>query len=326
MENGHKLSKSKVVKDIPLVCSNELAAVEFFEKQRWGNTPCCIHCGSVNVYKMESLEAVGEGMLQRVRNKRFLWRCKDCKKQYTVRIGTVYEESRIELRHWAYAFWRACTSKKGVSALEIKRHCQISYKSALFLMNRIRFAMAPEPNAPKLRGDVECDEMYVGARKPRYKVGPQGRGAATKKIPVFCAVERNGSLRRRILPDVNGATVTAALREEVSQRARIISDESAIYSGLDARFDGGHETVNHRTKEYVRLGTNVHTNTVESTHALVKRGIVGIYHNVSREYLHRYLWHFDFLWNNREMNDGERTIAAIKGAEGKRLTYRPLVN
>jgi hypothetical protein len=118
-----------------------------------------------------------------------------------LRIGTVYEESRIELRHWCYAFWRAATSKKGVSALEIKRHCQISYRSALFLMNRIRFAMAPEPDAPKLTGTVELvelDEVYVGPRRPRYK-GTSGPGRSTTKTPVFCAVERGGQLRRRIV-------------------------------------------------------------------------------------------------------------------------------
>jgi len=132
----HSLSKSSIIAEIPLACSDELAAVEFFEKQRWGANPCCVHCGSVNVYKMVDAKT-GE------RNRRYLWRCRDCKQQSTVRLGTVYEESRLPMRHWAYAFWRACTSKKGVSALEIKRHCQISYKSALFLMNRIRFAMAP---------------------------------------------------------------------------------------------------------------------------------------------------------------------------------------
>ena len=136
METGHRLSKSEVIEELPLACSDELAAVEFFEKRRWGNTPCCVRCGSVDVHKMVDSKT-GE------RNKRFLWRCHDCKEQYTVRIGAVYEESRIPMRHWAYAFWRAATSKKGVSALEIKRQCQISYKSALFLMNRIRFAMAP---------------------------------------------------------------------------------------------------------------------------------------------------------------------------------------
>jgi len=253
------------------------------------------------------------------RNKRFLWRCRDCKEQFTVRIGTVYEESRIELRHWAYAFWRACTSKKGVSALEIKRQCQISYKSALFLMNRIRFAMAPDPDAPKLRGDVECDETYIGPRRPRYK-GTSKHGRGTSKTPVFVAVQRNGELRRRVIADVTAHTLKGAIREEIDRRARIITDEHRSYTGIGTEFSGGHETVSHGTYEFVR--SNNHTNTAESTHALVKRGIVGIYHNVSREYLHRYLWQFDFLWNNRELNDGERTYVAIKAAEGKRLMYK----
>jgi transposase-like protein len=192
MKDRHSLTQSKVVADIPLACSDELAAVEFLEQQRWANTPCCVRCGSVDVYKMTDAKT-GE------RNRRFLWRCRDCKEQYTVRIGTVYEESRIPLRHWCYAFWRACTSKKGVSALEIKRQCQISYKSALFLMNRIRFAMAPDGDDPKLNGTVECDETYIGPRKPRYP-GISRKGRGTSKTPVFCAVERQGHLRRRLGP------------------------------------------------------------------------------------------------------------------------------
>ncbi|MFY9950012.1 MAG: IS1595 family transposase [Candidatus Sulfotelmatobacter sp.] len=207
-ERRQQLAKSKTVEDIPLACSNELTAVEFLEKQRWGNTPACVKCGSVEVYKMKDAKT-GE------RNSRYLWRCRDCKEQYTVRIGTVYEESRIELRHWCYAFWRACTSKKGVSALEIKRHCQISYKSALFLMNRIRFAMAPESNNPKLAGIVEADETYIGARRPRYRGTALKSGRGTSKTAVFVAVERNGQLRRRIIPDVTGHTLKTALREEV---------------------------------------------------------------------------------------------------------------
>src|ERR1022692_5181104 len=192
MKKRHQLSKSEIIDDIPLACSSELAAVEFIEEQRWGKTPGCVHCGSVEVYKMMDAKT-GQ------RNSRYLWRCRDCKEQYTVRIGTVYEESRIDLRHWCYAFWRASTSKKGVSALEIKRHCQISYKSALFLMNRIRFAMAPDGSEPKLNGIVECDETYIGPRKPRYK-GTSRRGRGTSKTPVFVAVERNGRIRRRIVP------------------------------------------------------------------------------------------------------------------------------
>jgi transposase-like protein len=231
----------------------------------------------------------------------------------------VYEESRIELRHWCYAFWRACTSKKGVSALEIKRHCQISYKSALFLMNRIRFAMAPDlETAPLLNGTVEVDETYVGG-KPRYK-GTSKRGRGTSKTPVFAAVERGGNIRRHVIADVTGKTLKAAIRQVVDPRARIMSDEFKAYRGIGKEFAGGHESVCHSAKEYAR--GDVHTNTAESSFALVKRGIIGVYHNVSSEYLHRYLWQFDFVWNSRKLNDGERTVLAVKSAEGKRLMYK----
>ncbi|MGH9328236.1 MAG: IS1595 family transposase [Terriglobia bacterium] len=310
-EERTELAKSEVVENIPLACADELAAVELFEHLRWGNDPACVHCGSIDVYKMTDA-TTGK------RNKRYLWRCHDCKKQFTVRIGTVYEESRIDLRHWAYAFWRASTSKKGVAALEIMRHCQISYKSALFLMNRIRFAMAPDnPAANLLVGTVECDETYVGG-KPRFRgnrPGPTG----TKTL-IFAAVERRGRIRRRVVADVRSDTLKSAIRHVVSTDARIITDELRSYHGLANEFAGGHETVAHTTGEYVR--GDIHTNTVESSFALLKRGIHGIYHNVSKEYLHRYLWQADFLWNTRKLNAGERTIAAIRLAEGRRLMYR----
>ena len=315
-KSTHNLSKSALIAEIPAACSNELAAVEFFETQRWGSCPCCVKCGSVAVYQMKDAKT-GE------RSKRYLWRCRDCKEQYTVRIGTVYEESRLPMRHWAYAFWRACTSKKGVSALEIQRHCQISYKFALFLMNRIRFAMAPDlPTAPPLTGIVECDETYVGGR-PRFP-GTSKRGRGTKKTPVFAAVERGGSIRRHVVADVTGRTLKAAIRNVVDPRATIMTDENSSYQGIGEGFTGGHLTVTHSKKEYARGIIN--TNTAESSFALVKRGIIGTYHNVSKEHLHRYLWQFDFVWNTRKMNDGERTVAAIQAAEGKRFMYSSAVN
>jgi len=306
----HQLSKSEIIDNIPLACSDEPTAVEFMEKQRWGNNPACVHCGSIEVYKMTDA-TTGQ------RNRRFLWRCRDCGKQYTVRIGTIYEESRIELRHWCYAFWRAVTSKKGVAALEIMRHCQITYKSALFMMSRIRFAMAPEPSQ-KLNGIVEIDETYIGG-KPRYK-GNNPRGRGTSKTPVFAAVERGGRIRRRVIANITGETLKEAIRDEVSEQARLITDDFPVYKKICGDHEGGHHTVCHSTREYVR--GNIHTNTVESSFALVKRGIMGVYHNVSRDYLHRYLWQFDFIWNTRHLNDGERTARLIRVTEGKRLMYK----
>jgi transposase-like protein len=294
-----------------VVCSNELAAVEFLENTRWGECPCCVHCGSVAVFQLKD-KKTGE------RNKRFLWKCKDCKKQYTVRIGMVCEESRIPLRHWCLAFWLMSVSKKGVSALQVMRQTGISYKSALFLVHRIRFAMAPASEQPKLSGVVECDETCVGG-KPRLGTGPHKRGLGTVKTPVFIMVERGGNIRRQIMPNVTAKNVKAAIREMVSKNAEIHTDENRVYQGLGNEF-AGHGTVCHRAYEYSREG--VHNNTAESSNALLKRGLMGVYHAVSKQHLHRYVAEFDFRWNARKMNDGERTELAIRSADGKRLMYR----
>jgi transposase-like protein len=310
------LDKSEVIQEMPAICSNELAAVEFFERQLWGGKPHCAHCHSASVYQMKDAKT-GQ------RNKAYLWRCHECKKQFTVRIGTVLEESRIPLKHWAYAFWRMATSKKGVAALEIQRHCQISYPSALFLLHRIRSAMTPD-SGPKLKGVVEADETYVGG-KPRPgdgKVHKRGRG--TKKSPVFAIVERDGSIRRSVVPNVSGRTLKSALQECVDPSARIITDELSAYNGLHNLFRGGHDVVQHSIGEYAR--GDVNTNTAESSFAILKRGITGIYHAVSKKHLHRYVGEFDFRWNTRRLNDGERTMEAIRGASGKRLSYRNLVS
>jgi transposase-like protein len=305
--------KSETIAEIPLACCDELAAVEFLEKRLWKGEPFCHHCDSRNVYQMK--DSKGQ------RNKRFLWRCHDCKGQFTVRLGTVFEESRLPLRHWCYAFWRASTSKKGVSALEIKRHTQISYRSALFLMHRIRFAMTQNPaESPLMTGTVEVDETYVGG-KPRIGTGYHKRGRGTKKIPVLGIVQRDGNIHRRVVADVSGATLKSAIRECVDKQARIITDEHLAYRGLGKEFAGGHHTVNHGTREYAR--GDVWTNTAESSFALIKRGLMGVYHAVSKKHLHRYLGEFDFRWNTRNLNDGQRTSLAIESAMGKRLIMQP---
>ena len=312
--NTAHLEKSETIEKIPLACCDESAAVEFFEEQIWQGKPHCPQCESSKVYQMMDAKTG-------TRNKRFLWRCHDCKQQFTIRIGTVLEESRLPLRHWVYAFWRASTSKKGVSALEIKRQCQISYPSALFLLHRIRFAMTPEPGTtPKMTGTVEADETYIGG-KPRPGTGPHKRGRGTSKTPVLGIVQRDGNIHRRVVTDVSAATLKSAIRECVDAQARIITDEHLAYRGLGKEFAGGHHTVNHGTREYAR--GDVWTNTAESSFALIKRGLRGVYHAVSKKHLPRYLGEFDFRWNTRNMNDGDRTSLAIQSAMGKRLIMQP---
>lgn len=316
------MEQTDVIEEMPMVCSDELAAVEFFEDKIWQGVPLCAHCESPNVYQMKDAKT-GQ------RNKAFLWRCHACKKQFTVRIGTVLEESRIPLRHWAYAFWRMASSKKGVAALEIARHCQISYPSALFLLQRVRFAMTPERGkSPKLGGIVECDETYVGGR-PRHGVvprigkrGPRPNADPTAKMPVFGMVERGGRIHRRVTPVVSAKNLKDTIRECVDRSATISTDQCNLYRGIGKDFDGGHVRVNHSIKQWVRGDAS--TNTAESSFAVLKRGLTGIYHAVSKKHLHRYVNEFDFRWNTRNLNDGERTVAAVQGAAGKRLDYKTL--
>lgn len=306
-----------VLMALPIACSNEKAAVEFMESQRWGDTPACPRCGSVNVYQMKDSKT-GE------RQANYRWLCRDCKGaklvcQYTVRTDTVFEDSRIELRHWCYAFWRASTSKKGVSALEIHRQTGLSYKSSLFLLHRIRFAMAPSSPSP-LRGTIEADETYVGGKPRHRKIGAGRKGIRTKKAPVLALVERDGRVRTKHLANVTGRTLKDELRKHVHPSARIITDEWPGYNGVGQYFQGGHEKVCHKDGEYAR--GDVTTNTVESFFAIFKRGINGIYHAVSKEHLHRYLAEFEFRYNYRGLEDSQRTAAAIRSAQGKRLMYK----
>lgn len=307
-------AKSEIVSDIPLACADEKAAVEFLEKHRWKDAPCCPECGDTDVYTI-TMRCSDE------REKNGRWRCRGCGKLYSVRTGTVMEESRIPLRHWVYAFWRATTSKKGVSAKEIQRHTGVSYKSALFLMHRIRFAMADGLVGKKLSGVVECDEAFIGG-KPRHKA-TENRGLKTKQ-PIMAMVERNGRVHTRVIANVTGKILKGAIREVVDKASTIMTDENWCYKAIGKEYDGGHKTVNHKKHQYVN--GDIYTNTVEGYFSLVKRGVYGIWHNVSRKHLHRYLAATEFRYNHRHLEDGERVVAAIKAGEGKRLVYRKSAN
>ena len=205
-----------------------------------------------------------------------------------------------------------------MSAKQIQRLTGLSYKSALFLLHRVWFPMA-DMQGVKLSGTVEADETYVGG-KPRPGTGYHKRGRGTSKTPVFAMVERNGRVQSRVVADVTAATLKGAIREVVQAQSRLMTDESQSYNGLATEFAGGHHTVCHSAGEYAR--GDVHSNTAETVFSLVKRGMYGVYHNVSKRHPHRYLAEFDFRWNHRQVEDGERTVAAIRGAEGKRLLYR----
>jgi transposase-like protein len=322
-----KNPKSTILKELRSAVHGEQAAVEFLEKHRWGSSPACPRCGDTDVYRMMNRDAPG------LREENLRWRCRGCKKMYSVRTGLVLEESRLPVRVWVYAFWKASASKKGVSALQISRECEISYKSALFLMHRIRYAMLEDTTgSPKLSGTVEVDETYVGG-KPRFrmpardpKTGQPVEGRQTlaaleamkPKAPVMALVERGGRVRVRHIERVDRETLGAAVREMVEAGSTLYTDENPSYQHLGEKFR--HATVKHSAREYAR--GDVSTNTVEGFFSLLKRGVYGTFHSVSKHHLHRYLAEFEFRYNHRKIDDGARTLAAIRGAEGKRLLYK----
>ena len=297
--------KSKTISRIPKACADETAAVEFMESMRWDGEPACPRCGDTDVYQMRA-RATGE------RSARFLWRCRGCRRQYTVRVGTVMEDSPIPLRHWCFAFWAACSSKKGVSALQIRRQTGLSYKSALFLMHRIRFAMNGAGNTGLLSGDVEADETWVGGRLRKRAYGSRQkkrRGgfspeARANKTPVMAIIERDGQVRAKVPTDVTGGSLAGHLRSNVDMAAsRLHTDEWKGYVRVGHEFAGGHYTVKHKFNEYVRRDGDVTAgvNNCEAFFAILKRGVIGTFHAVSRKHLHRYVSEFEFRWNTRTL-------------------------
>lgn len=251
------------------------------------------------------------------------YQCNACREQFTVTVGTVMEDSHLPLSKWALAFHFMASSKKGIRALQLMRNLGLgSYRTAWFLAHRIREAMkGPELPESPLKGIVEVDEAYIGG-KPRHGDGKvHKRGMGTSKTPVVSLVERDGRKRTVVMPKVTANNIREVVNAHVAPNAEIHTDDSRVYILKTRR----HSRVNHSKKQYAfnRVdGVTVTTNTVESSFALLKRGVYGTFHHVSKKHLHRYCNEFDFRWNGRGLKDTERRDEAVKGSEGKRLTYK----
>lgn len=291
---------------------NEDEARTYLESLRWPNGPVCPHCQSQDVTRMEGKKH-RNGAIQ----------CNACRQQFTVTVGGVMESSKIPLVKWCMAFHLICSSKKGFSAAQLQRELGLgSYKSAWFMLHRIRHAM--EQDVPdQLIGAVEVDETYVGGKPRGAGYHPRGRG--TSKAPVIVLVQRDGNAVCKPVARVTGQELRGEIIRTVAKEATILTDEFSVYNGIGDHFMGGHETVNHGKKEYFRVGESglpIHTNTAECFFSLVKRGHYGVYHQMSKKHLHRYCHEFGFRWNFRRLSDKACREAAIVGASGKRLMYR----
>lgn len=303
---------------------NEVAAYSFVEARVWPNGPVCPHCGGVDRISKMGGKSTRIGA----------YKCYQCRKPFTVKVGTVFEASHVPMRHWLQAMFLMSSSKKGISSNQLHRTLGVTLKTAWFMSHRIREAMRtvgmePMGGAGEI---VEVDETLMGkvegAPKHLHTGGTQYRNI------VLTLVERGGKARSFHIDGTTSATLGEIMRASISRDSTLMTDQAKWYDGIGKEF-ASHHSVEHGADEYVRY-TNVkmfpsgepfviHTNTVEGYYSVFKRGMKGVYQHCKEKHLHRYLAEFDFRYNNRVrlgVGDIERTERAIKGIVGKRLTYR----
>lgn len=305
------------------------AAREHLEALHWPNGPVCPHCGSVDAKRLPDQRGKPSKRFPEGSVRKGVVQCNGCRQQFTVTVGTVFSDSKVPLNKWLLAVHLLCASKKGISAHQLHRMLGVTYKTAWFMAHRIREAMAGDGFAPLGGGGkiVEADETYYGhvEDKTRGKTTIRGKRGLGGKRPIVSLVERGGSVRSFYAGVATKETVNGILKANVAKETRLHTDESRLYGDAKAHF-AEHLTVKHSAGEYVNLeDRSIHTNTIEGYFSIFKRGMRGVYQHCAEKHLHRYLAEFDFRYNHRValgIGDIERTRAAIRGAEGKRLTYR----
>jgi transposase-like protein len=298
---------------------DEAAAYAFLESILWPGGPVCPHCGGV-----ERISPM-KGKSTRIGT----YKCYQCRKPFTVKVGTVFESSHVPLRKWLQATFLMCASKKGISAHQLHRTLEVSYPTAWFMEHRIREAMRSGELAPMggAGGIVEVDETFIGNdRTMKPKGEKKGRGYAHKHKVLTLIDRKAGTARTMVVDDLKAATLTPILQANIDRETRVMTDEAGQYAHLGDSF-ADHEFVHHGAEEWAR--GEVHTNTLEGFFSIFKRGMKGVYQHCAKKHLHRYAAEFEFRYNNRAyhgVNDSERAERALAGIKGKRLTYRQSPN
>ncbi len=304
---------------------DEASAYEYLEELRWQGNPECPHCGASHVTFIRPMNGKSRATRTGAQSERRVWKCGECRKQFSVLTDTVMHGTKIAVRTWVLVLFEMCASKNGVSAREVERKYGLTPRSAWFLTHRIREAMK-DNGLGMFVGTVTADETWIGgkpANRHGHKPGQGGQGK-TDKTPVLSLVDRGtGAVRSRVVPDVTGATLRKIIAENVDMAGSVLhTDSGAQYRDMGKEFLA-HETVDHKAGEYVR--GDVTTNHAEGYFSQLKRSIDGTHHHVSTEHLQRYLAEFDYRYATRKSNDGERMADLVSRTGGRRLAYKPLI-
>ncbi|WP_424975284.1 IS1595 family transposase [Dinoroseobacter sp. S124A] len=308
---------------------DEAAAFEHVESMLWADGPACPHCGVVDcAYRLTGVRTKPSKKNPEGKERHGLWKCRECRKQFTVRKGTIFEESHLPLHLWLQAIHLMVSSKKGISSHQLHRVLGITYKSAWFLTHRIRECMRSDTLAPfgSNGGAVEVDETFIG-KEPGVVKAKNARGGS-HKMKVLTLVDRDTKQAKSIVvDDLRKSTLIPILQDNIAKEAFVLTDEASQYQGIGAgRVFEAHDWTNHSAGEYVRYeAPEVHTNTVEGFYSIFKRGMKGVYQHCGKQHLHRYAAEFDFRYNNRKANgvdDSQRAENVLSSATGKRLTYK----
>ncbi len=293
--------------------SDEDKARELFEAWRWPNGVTCPHCHFNEAYKITSKPNTKN------KARKGLYCCAACRKTFTATVGTVFEDSRVPISKWLMATFILCSSKKSVSAMQLSRMLGTTYKTAWFMAHRVRFAMGTDLKTAKpLENTVEADETFFPDRNAKKSL------MMNRSVTLATIIERDGEARTRVIPSVTAKNVGQFLNECVNKSATVNTDEHRAYR-MPLRRYKRHDRVSHSRYEYARHnpdGTVSHVNTCESFFSLLKRGVFGSWHCISREHLSKYANEFEYRWNTRHDTDGERMEKFLPMIEGKRLMYR----
>jgi len=288
--------------------SDEQVCIDHLRAIRWKNGAYCPYCGSAKVYHFSDNRT---------------HKCGDCRQRFSIKVGTIFEDTKLPLRKWFMAIWMVTSHTKGIASTQLAKDIQITQKSAWFMLHRLRHAARTKSFNKPLEGMVEADETYIGGKeknKHAHKKTPGSQGGANKAI-VMGIMERDGELRATTILSADAKTLKAQIEANVAPGSNVMTDEHKGYAGIGEKFH--HHTVNHSIGQYVKHYF-IHTNGLENAWSLFKRKIDGIHHWVSGEHLDRYLAEFTFRHNRRKMGEGQRVNALLGQVEG-RLTYKALI-